>query len=70
MSFFEDTVTVQRLTQRIKVDPSYGKKKCGAANIVIPKAHITSGVANSDLIYYVKTYREESNTLAYASYCP
>lgn len=61
---------VQRLTQPIKVDPYYQNKPCGAAGIVIPKAHFTTGVANTDLLYYVKTFREDSGTLAYASYCP
>lgn len=54
----------------IKVDPAYSKKPCGHAGIVIPKEHFTTGVANTDLVYYVKTFKEESNLLAYASFCP
>lgn len=52
------------------MDPYYKTRPCGAAGITIPSAHITNGVANVDLVYYVKTFKENSDTLAYASYCP
>ncbi|EAS03002.1 leishmanolysin family protein (macronuclear) [Tetrahymena thermophila SB210] len=70
MNHLQEMIKVQRLTAPIKVDPYYKLKNCGQANIKIPAEHISVGVSNTDLIFYVQAYRDSSNLLAYASYCP
>ncbi|EAS01241.1 leishmanolysin family protein (macronuclear) [Tetrahymena thermophila SB210] len=69
VSYIQAVIKVQRLTQPIKVDPAYKGKTCGQGKIKIPDEHF-DGVQDTDLVFYVSHHSQDTNLLAYSSYCP